>query len=223
MIIKSKPASMFWLKFGGYCIPKILKIAFVNKLVIKPVEIKPNHSYILCCNHFSFLDGFINYCLAYQVLIKQGNGKRWYIMSLKKQMQQHWWLKYIGAFSIVPGSKSSEESLDYAAEVLNTPGNLLLFYPQGNLESSHVREIEFKDGVSQIVPKIKGDCQLVWCSILMEYFESTKPSVYFNLLDCGTNNDFDFEALKQKVNEHHRQAIQNNIRFTQEPDNHKVH
>ena len=139
------------------------------------------------------------------------------VMALKKQMKKHWWLKYIGAFSIAPATPTVEESLDYAAGILSKPGNLLLFYPQGNLESQYVRHIEFKDGVSQIIPKINGNCQLLWCSILTEYFESTKPSVYFNLLDCGTNHEFNFGLLKQKVNDHHLQAIKSNIRFTDEP------
>ena len=73
------------------------------------------------------------------------------------------------------------------------------------------------DGIYEIVKGIKGDCQLIWSSNLIEYFESTKPSAWFNLLDCGTNQDFDFEALKQKVNEHHLQAMKKNVRFTKEP------
>ena len=132
-------------------------------------------------------------------------------------MQKHKWLKYLGAFSIVPGSPSMEESLDYAAEILSKPGNLLVYYPQGNLESAHVRYIEFKDGLSLIVPKIKGNCQLIWCTINLEYFESTKPSAYFNMLDCSTNSDFNFETLKARVNEHHLAAIKSTIRFTKEP------
>jgi hypothetical protein len=215
MIIKPKPFPIKMLEWMAVIAVRLFRRRF-NKMIINEAEIKPGHSYLSMCNHFSFLDGFLAIYLCLKGIHPRQPLKGFYIMSLKKQMQQHWWLKYIGAFSIVPGSKSSEESMDYAAEVLNTPGNLLLFYPQGNLESLHIREIEFKDGVSQIVPKIKGNCQLLWCSILMEYFESTKPSVYFNLLDSGTNNNFDFEVLKRKVNEHHRQAIQSNIRFTKE-------
>jgi hypothetical protein len=101
--------------------------------------------------------------------------------------------------------------------LLNQPGNLLIFYPQAELESSYVRQIDFKDGLYEIVSRTKGDCQLIWCTVLTEYFEGFKPSVYFNLLDCGTNKDFDFEELKQKVNAFHLQSIKNNIRYTREP------
>ena len=110
------------------------------------------------------------------------------------------------------------ESLEYTAEILSVPGNLLLFFPQGNLESSHVREIVFKEGLSQIVPQIKGNCQLIWSSNIPEYLESLKPSIYFNMLDCGTNHTFNLETLKEQVNNHHRKSLKKNFRFTEEPD-----
>ena len=216
MIIKSKPAKLWGLKVFGYCMTKVMRLFFVNKMVIKPVDIKPDHSYILSCNHFGFGDGFISYYLAYHQLVKQGKMKRLYIMSLKKQMEMHWWLQYMGSFSVDPGKVSVAESLAYAAEVLSEPGNLLLFFPQANLESCHIQTIEFQNGLAEIVPRIKGNCQLLWSSNIVEYFESIKPSVYFNMLDCGTNHDFDFEKMKQQVNEHHKKALKSTVRFTKE-------
>ena len=218
MIIKAKPLSTFWLKVGGYLLTKFFSIFYFNKLIIRPVEIKSNHSYILSCNHFSFGDGFLGFYLAYQVLIKQGKMKRLYIMSLKKQMEINWWLRYLGSFSVEPGKLSVRESMAYAAEILDEPGNLLLFFPQGNLESCHIRTIEFQDGLAEIVPRIKGKCQLLWTSTIGEYFESIRPSVYFNMLDCGTNEEFNFDRLQQDVNRHHKKAIKQNIRFTLEED-----
>ncbi|MGZ3874259.1 MAG: glycerol acyltransferase, partial [Mucilaginibacter sp.] len=70
---------------------------------------------------------------------------------------------------------------------------------------------------NEIVKRIKGDCQLLWSSNVIEYFESTKPSAFLSLLDCGTNHEFDFEALKQKVNTHHLQSMKKTVRFTKEP------
>lgn len=126
------------------------------------------------------------------------------------------WLKYFGCFSIAPGTTTVNESLAYAAELLNKPGNLLLMYPQGNLESNHVRKIVMKDGIDQIVTQIKGDCQLLWSSNLIEYFESLKASVYFYMLDCGTNHNFDFDSLGQEINDHHKASIEKQFRFTEE-------
>lgn len=73
-----------------------------------------------------------------------------------------------------------------------------------------------KRGITEIIPKIKGNCQLLWSSNLIEYFESLKPSVYFHMLDCGTNNEFDFDRLNEKINHHHKTALQKQLRFTKE-------
>ncbi|TCC94725.1 1-acyl-sn-glycerol-3-phosphate acyltransferase [Pedobacter hiemivivus] len=216
MIIKAKPLSPFFFKCGTKIIGWLFKRRF-NKIILRNIDIKPDHSYLLMCNHFSFLDGLIAYHLCDKSLRKKNGMKQLYIMSLKKQMEKNKWLRYFGSFSVDPGKRSIKESFDYAAEILSKPGNVLLFYPQGNLESSQVRHIQFQDGLKQIVPKVKGKCQLIWSSNLIEYFESTKPSLYYNLLDCGTGEAFDFESLKQQVNQHHRASIEKNIRFTKEP------
>lgn len=185
-------------------------------MVVKEVDIRAGHSYLLMCNHFSFWDGFLAAYLAWNAIHKTRGLNGFYIMVLKKQMQMNPWLKYFGCFSIAPGTASVNESLDYAAGLLNTPGNLLLMFPQGNLESLHVRDIVMKDGINYIVPQIKSDCQLLWSSNIIEYFESLKPSVYFHMLDCGTNHDFDFNQLGEKVNAHHKVAIKKQFRFTDE-------
>jgi len=215
MIIKAKPIPMFFVRLGIGPLLWFYRRRF-NKMIINDIDIKAGHSYILMCNHFGFLDGFFAYYLCFKLIKKQQKLKHIYTMSVKKQMEKNWWLKYSGSFSVEPGKRSVAESLDYAASLLNEPGNLLIYYPQGNLESAYIRHIEFKDGIYEIVTRTKGNCQLIWGSVLLEYFESTKQSVYFNLLDCGTNHDFDFEQLKENVNAHHLQSIKKNIRFTDE-------
>lgn len=215
MIIKAKrfPAWIFKTGLGFIC--WFFRRRF-NKMVIRDINIKPGHSYLLMNNHFSFLDGFLAAYLSREIFQEKNELKGIYIMVLKKQMQMNPLLKYFGCFSVSPGTTTVNESLDYAAEILNTPGNVLIMYPQGNLESTHVRKILVKDGINYIVPKIKGDCQLIWSSTLIEYFESFKPSVYFDLLDCGTNHDFDFSKLSSEINTHHQAAIQKQFRFTDE-------
>ena len=132
-------------------------------------------------------------------------------------MQKNKWLKYMGSFSVEPGRRSIKESFDYAAEVLGQPGNVLLFFPQGKLESSHIRHIQMEHGIKEIAHRIKGNCQLIWCSTTLEYFESTKPSINYNMLDCGTNNDFNFDELKAKVNTYHLNTLNKYVRFTNKP------
>ena len=165
------------------------------------------------CNHFGFIDGFFAYYLCFKWLNKKQKIKGLYTMSVKKQMEKNWWLKYAGSFSIDPGKRSIDESLTYAAELLKESGNVLIYFPQGNLESCHVRNIHFMDGLYEITTRTNGNCQLIWCSNILEYFENNKPSIYFNFLDCGTNHQFDFESLKQKVNKHHAASLDKTLRL----------
>jgi hypothetical protein len=217
MIIKAKPLPLFLIKFGTSFLMWFVRLRF-NKMIINDIDIKPGHSYILMSNHFGFLDGFFAYYLCFKYINKKQKLKGLYTMSVKKQMEKKPWLRYFGSFSVEPGKRSVRESLQFAAEILSKPGNILLYYPQAELESSHIRHIEFKDGIYEIVTKINGNCQLIWSSNLLEYFESLKPSTYFSLMDCGTNHHFDFEALKLQVNEHHLQSMKKLVRYTVEPD-----
>ncbi|ADY51246.1 phospholipid/glycerol acyltransferase [Pseudopedobacter saltans DSM 12145] len=215
MIIKAKPLPPFLVKGAFLFLKLIIKFRF-NKLVIKDIEIKPGHSYLLMCNHFSFWDGFLATYLCLNTIYKHNKMKGFYYMSLKKQMQKNPWLRYFGGFSIAPGTPSVNKSLEHAAELLSKPGNVLILFPQGKLESNHVRKIEMQDGISYLLPKVGCKCQLIWTSMLVEFFESLKPSVYFHMLDCGDNNDFDFVAVQSKINSFHESSVYKQFRFTEE-------
>lgn len=216
MIIKAKLLPAPFIKAAAYFLTWFFRRRF-NKMVISQAEILPGHSYLLMCNHFSFWDAFWASYLCLHGIHKHQTMTGFSIMILEKQLRKNMWMRYFGCFSIAPGKASVQESLDYAAEMLNNPGHLLLMYPQGNLESCHIRHIVLKDGVKDIIGRVTGKCQLIWSSNIVEYFESLKPSVYFNMLDCGTNKDFDFNELSNMINKHHQTAIQKQIRFTDEP------
>ena len=117
----------------------------------------------------------------------------------------------VGGFSINRKSKDVVASLQYAAMLLDKPDNLVAVFPQGALQSNHTEAIHIERGVDYIVKKIKGDCQIIYCSAFIEYFESLKPSVYFHFLDCGTNHDFDFENIKAMINAHHKKALKEQV------------
>ena len=218
MIIKAKPLPRsILIGFAKFC-AWVFKWRF-NKIKIYETEILKDHSYIIMCNHFSFWDGFwAGYIVLKSMLKQEPNLRSFYIMSLKKQILKNPWLTRFGSFSVEPGSASVAESLAYAAEILSVPGNVFLFFPQAMLESNHVRQIEMRNGIAEIMKNVKGSCQLVWSSNLIEYFESLKPSVYCHMLNCGTNHEFNLEEFKAKVNQHHRAAIKKQIRYTEEVD-----
>jgi 1-acyl-sn-glycerol-3-phosphate acyltransferase len=219
MMIKAKPLPVWLVSWGSLAITRSFFWWRYKKLVINnDFDVKPGHSYILMLNHFGFIDGFFAYWICFYWLNKKQKVKNFYMMSVKRQMEKNWWLKFIGSFSVEPGKRSVNETLDYAASLMNEPGNVLLYFPQGNLESLHVRHIEFKEGLYEIARRTTGDCQLIWCSNIIEYFESVKPTAYLNMLDCGTTHEFDFDGLKEKINTHHKNSFKNTVRFTELTD-----
>jgi 1-acyl-sn-glycerol-3-phosphate acyltransferase len=214
MIIKANPVRFKFLLIIGKFLALLFSWRF-NKMKIHEVEIRKGYSYILMCNHFSFWDGFWAGYLCLKTICKQEpNIKGFYIMILEKQLEKNKWLTRLGCFSIAPGTKTVSESLDYAGSILDVPGNIFLMFPQGKIESNHVRNIHLQPGIAEITKRITGNCQLLWSSNLIEYFESLKPSVYFHMLDCGTNHDFNLENLSGKINQHHKAAIKKQFRFT---------
>lgn len=170
------------------------------------VAIRPNHSILLLCNHFSWWDGFWAGWLTDNYLHRD-----FYIMMQHDHLEQRKWLRLMGGFSINRQSKEVIHSLNYAADLLNQPQNLVTVFPQGALVSNHATEINIERGINHIVKKIKGDCQIIYYSAFVEYFESFKPSIYFHLLDCGTNHNFDYDRLREQINKHHQQALKNQV------------
>ena len=178
-----------------------------NVMPYNHINIKPNHSILLLCNHFSWWDGFFAGHLTQTYLHRD-----FHIMMQEDHLQKRMLFNRVGGFSINRTSKEVITSLQYAAQVLDNPKNLVTVFPQGALESNHTDDVNIERGVDYIVKKIKGDCQIIYYSAFVEYFESLKPSVYFHFLDCGTNHNFDYEKVKALINTHHKKALKEQVK-----------
>jgi 1-acyl-sn-glycerol-3-phosphate acyltransferase len=170
------------------------------------IEIMPGHSILLLCNHFSWWDGFFAGHLTQTYLHRD-----FHIMMQEDHLQNRMFFNHVGGFSINRKSKEVITSLQYAAQLLGEAKNLVTVFPQGALESNHIEEINIERGIDYIVKKIKGDCQIIYYSAFVEYFESLKPSVYFHLLDCGTNRNFDYQKVKALISAHHKKALKEQV------------
>ncbi|GAB3914536.1 1-acyl-sn-glycerol-3-phosphate acyltransferase [Mucilaginibacter boryungensis] len=177
-----------------------------NVLRFNTVNIKPGHSVLLLCNHFSWWDGFLSDWITTQTI-----HRRFHIMMQHDHLEQRKWLRYMGGFSVKKNAKDVVQSLNYTAQLLNNPNNMVTVFPQGELLSNHATDINIERGIGHIIKKIEGDCQIIYYSAFIEYFESFKPSVYFHLLDCGTNKDFDLERLRAQISTFHQQALKDQV------------
>ncbi|MCF8308330.1 MAG: lysophospholipid acyltransferase family protein [Bacteroidales bacterium] len=131
-------------------------------------------------NHFSWWDGFI------MVEVNNRLWRRYFnVMMLEEQLENHMFLNKAGAFSIKKGERSLVESLAYSGELLSDSENLVLMFPQGEIQTKYTRKFEFEKGVETILKKSQGKPQVVFSAALIEYFSYRKPrmDVYLQKLD----------------------------------------
>jgi hypothetical protein len=83
----------------------------------------------------------------------------------------------------------------------------VIVFPQGELISNHTTEIKVEKGIERLIKNIQGPCQIVYNAVLVEYFESLKPSAYFHLYDCGLAGEVSFDELTTRINAFHQQAL----------------
>ncbi|UOE50538.1 lysophospholipid acyltransferase family protein [Mucilaginibacter sp. SMC90] len=142
-----------------------------HELLFNDIVVDQNKSILLIGNHFSFWDGLILYCVNDKLL-----KKKLHVMILEETARKERFLKYVGAFSVKKDSKSIVRSLDYAAELLEDPANLVLMFPQGKLYANFVTNIYFEKGVMRIIEKATGNFQLIFASTFIQYFKHKKPT-----------------------------------------------
>jgi 1-acyl-sn-glycerol-3-phosphate acyltransferase len=138
---------------------------------------------LLCiANHTSWWDG---------IWVLYSNEKRFrrkfHFMMLEEQLRKNWFFRYTGGFSIKKGSRSVLESLKYAATLLNDPQNMVLMFPQGEIQSMHRHLFRFEKGIETILRNCTTDVQVIFQVNLIDYLSSPKPGLYQYLTTYNGN------------------------------------
>jgi hypothetical protein len=168
-----------------------------HELLFNQVEVDSNRSVLLIANHFSFWDSLILHTIN-QKLLK----KKFHVMVREDTTLHLKHLKYGGAFSINKKSKGMLESLDYAANLLNDPKNLVLIFPQGKLYSNFVNDINFEKGVMKVMDKAEGKFQLIFAATFIQYLKHKKQSVTVYLKN-EEHAGKSFEEIKNAFQQHY--------------------
>ncbi len=187
-------------RFFNWYLHKILKIDFQ---AIEVIGRWPNNlsSILVVGNHVSWWDGFWVYYLNKRFL-----KKRLYVMMLEEQLKPRMVLTRIGGFSINPGNRSVIESIDYAADKLKQPGNLVVMYPQGRIASSAAGVLQFQKGLEKVVKK--SDIQQICFYVaLTDYFSQRKPTLTF-YLGVHTLNDASTQGIEQAFRMFYEKAVE---------------
>ena len=171
------------------------KINFTNLLIDKSKPV------LLIANHSGFWDGFLMHYVNSQLF-----KKKFHVMLLERTSKRIPILKYVGAFSISKNSKDIITSLNFAAQLLNDPENLVLIFPQGKLYSNFITEVEFEKGVMKVIGKAQGSFQLIYSAIFIECFTNKKPLANIYLKHV-TNTAFEnIQQLQADYQQHYDNA-----------------
>lgn len=205
MIVKAKH------HFVIYPIFKLFSRVMINSYfssveVIGNVDVSKNRSILLLSNHSSWWDGFWQLYLNKKVF-----EKKFHFMMLEEQLKKHWYFNYTGGFSIKKSARSTVETIQYSAELLSHPNNLVLMFPQGKVESIHKHSFRFEKGVEHILKRTnRENVQIVFLVNSIDYFINKKPILHHYITeykgDSTSYNDledsyniFFKESIKQQT------------------------
>jgi 1-acyl-sn-glycerol-3-phosphate acyltransferase len=187
----------FFHRYIGYIIKKNFQAFQFNT-----VSVNPDKSVLLLANHFGWWDGFLLYWLNYKLF-----KKKFHIMILEDTVKKVFFLKYMGAFSVVKNSRSMLESLNYAAELLHDPQNLVLIFPQARLYSNFVDDLHVERGLLKVMKQAAGQFQYMFAATFIEYFQHQKPTIY-SYVQPYPNEISTMEELKGRFQQHYHSAKQ---------------
>ena len=74
-------------------------------------------------------------------------------MMLESELRKRWIFSYSGGFSVAHGSRSSIESLNYSADLLQNNSNLVLMFPQAKMHSIYNDNLKFERGIEYIAKR----------------------------------------------------------------------
>ncbi|NWF90366.1 MAG: 1-acyl-sn-glycerol-3-phosphate acyltransferase [Ignavibacteriaceae bacterium] len=173
--------------------PWLLKSNFQNFYLINDFpQIPANEGLIITPNHFSWWDGFfIDYTLRFF------SSRKIYILMLEEQLKRYWFFQKVGAFSINPQNpKSIKETLDYISEVVSDPNNVLLFYPQGEIDDYAKRPLKVKDGLKTILNMSPAIVNILPVAFKIKHGNTKKPDILVRFGDLISSykakTDFNF-------------------------------
>ncbi|HRY97768.1 MAG TPA: lysophospholipid acyltransferase family protein [Bacteroidales bacterium] len=132
----------------------------------------PAESVLLVGNHFSWWDGFFA-----QEVNRRFFKKRMHVMMLEEQLRPRMFLSYAGAFSIAPGKRSALNSLNYASQLLRDKGQLVVLFPQGELQPLYRFPLAFQQGWHRILKAEGVDAPLWFMATLPAFGDRPRAGV----------------------------------------------
>ncbi len=200
MILKAKHNAVIYPFFKWYIRFKINRNFIPVKITSEIIE--KNLPVLLITNHNSWWDGlWVEY--VNQRIFK----RKYHFMMLEDQLRKFWFFNYTGGFSVRKNSKSIIETLDYTRQLLTNKNNLVLMYPQGEIQSMHEPVFKFERGLEYILKKMENPVQVVFMVSLVDYFSNPKPGLFLYLKEFD-GMDFKTETILLKFNKFYVDCVE---------------
>jgi len=200
LILKAKHNAVIYPFFKWYIRFKINRN--FNPVKITSEIIGKNLPVLLITNHNSWWDG-----LWVEYVNQQIFKRKYHFMMLEEQLRKFWFFNYTGGFSVRKNSKSIIETLDYTRQLLTNKNNLVLMYPQGEIQSMHEPVFKFERGLEHILKKMENPVQVVFMVSLVDYFSNPKPGLFLYLKEFD-GMDFKTESILLKFNKFYADCVE---------------
>jgi len=196
MIRPGKNKLIHWF-FNRYIL-RIVERSF-QSVNFNAIETDPDKAVLLIANHYSWWDGFLLYYLNAKLF-----KRNFRIMVLEQTMKEFAFFKFLGAYSVNKNTKGIIESLEYTAELLADPHNLVVIFPQGKIYSNFIDEVNFEKGLSRIINKENLNFQFVFAVSFIEHLQYKKATINVYLKNAGSS----FKDLAEVIHafQHHYQT-----------------
>lgn len=203
MIVKSKHHFIVYPYFRFYTIVKI----WMNfQRVVISGEFKDKKlPLLIISNHMSWWDGIWVMYLNIKLL-----KRKFHFMMLEEQIGKFPILNKVGGYSVRKRSRTIIETLNYTNELLSDKKNLVLLFPQGEIQSLYTRKIKFGKGLERILKDNAGKIQIIFLANLIDYFSKEKPTLYIYLKEY-TEPESSMEITEKEYNSFYSACISENI------------
>lgn len=178
-VIAARKIGAFSRLFGAYS-RRILKKNF-RRVLIAGEDALPSaitgRCVIFFANHSCWWDAILPCYLS---------STRWkidsYGMMDERQLEKYRFFRLTGTFSVNrSNARDAVRSLDYAAEILRSPGRSLWMYPQGELLSNDLRPLVFYGGIEHIARRLDRTVTLVPVAFRYEFLNDQKPEAFIRI------------------------------------------
>jgi len=166
---------------------------------------------LIVSNHISWWDGFWVVYLNRKMFRR----KYFFFMMLEEQLKERIFLNKAGGYSVNKRSRSIIETIDYTVRLLDDNRNLVLMFPQGEINSLYNTRIHFEKGLEHILRKKHSPIHLVFLVNLIDFFSNQKPSLFMYLKEYQ-GKETDTQSIESEYNRFYNEALEKNIKKAKE-------